>query len=274
MKKIIMAFDGTRFPTAAFDFAVGLNRLQPVLLTGIFLPQTDISSLWSHGGGGGAGGAYIPLMETIDAEVVQRNVETFSKLCVKNNIEFRIHRDVMDFALPELRQETRFADLLLIDSETFYASAGSQEQHVYLHEALTQAECPIIIVPENAANPTSLVLAYDGSKSSVFAIKQFAYLFPELAALPALLVYASDKENEFPHEVNMEELAARHYSNLSLLKLEINPKEYFATWVRDKKGALLVAGSFGRSGWSRLFNSGFIRQVIEEHALPVFVAHN
>jgi len=273
MKKVIIAFDGTRFAGEAFDFAVYLNNLQPILLTGIFLPQTSISSLWSYAGGGGTGNTYIPLMETVDAEVIQRNVETFTRLCIKNNIEHRVHRDVMDFALPELKRETRFADLLIIGSGTFYSNAGANQQHVYLQEALTQAECPIIVVPEKATLPESLVLAYDGSSSSVFAIKQFAYLFPELTSLPTLLVYVTEKGSEFPDEVNIEELVARHYSNLSLLKLEMDPKKYFATWISEKKGALLMAGSYGRSGWSRLFRSSFVQHVINEHLLPVFIAH-
>jgi hypothetical protein len=273
MKKVIIAFDGTGFASSSFQFAVHLNSIQPILLTGVFLPQTDLASLWSRGGGGGTGGAFIPLMEEVEAEVVQRNIETFSKLCVKNNIEFRVHRDVMDFALPELTHETRFADLLLISSESFYSNTGANAQVVYLQEALTQAECPVIVVPGKPEPPASIVLAYDGSRSSVFAIKQFAYLFPELTSLPTLLVYVTEKDDEFPDEVNIEELAARHYPSLSLFKLEIDPKKYFATWISEKKGALLVAGSFGRSDWSRLFRSSFIQHVINEHSLPVFIAH-
>lgn len=273
MKKVIIAFDGTGFAGSSFDFALYLNSIQPILLTGVFLPQTDLSSLWSHSGGGGTGSSFVPLMEEVEAEVVQRNIETFSKLCVKHNIEFRVHRDVMDFALPELAHETRFADLLIISSESFYSNTAPNAQAVYLQEALKNAECPVIVVPGKAEPTASIVLAYDGSKSSVFAIKQFAYLFPELASLPTLLVYATAEDSDFPDEVNIEELAARHYPNLSLMKLEIEPKKFFATWISEKKGVLLVAGSFGRSDWSRLFRSSFIRKIIDEHVLPVFVAH-
>lgn len=274
MKKVLIVFDGTHFPGASFNFAASLNSMQPILLTGVFLPQTDISSLWSHGGGGGTGGSFIPLMESVDAEVVQRNVETFSKLCVKNNIEFRVHKDVMDFAVPELKRETRFADLLVVEGQTFYSNVGPREQYVYLQEALTGAECPVIVIPDNASVPTNLVLAYDGTYDSVFAIKQFAYLFPELTTLPTLLVYVTAKDKEFPDEVNIEELASRHFSDLSLMKLEIDPHDYFKTWIADRKGTLLIAGAFGRSGWSKVFKSSFIKDVIKEHTLPVFIAHN
>ena len=39
MKKILIAFDGTHFSDGAFEFARRVNELQPILLTGVFLPQ-------------------------------------------------------------------------------------------------------------------------------------------------------------------------------------------------------------------------------------------
>jgi nucleotide-binding universal stress UspA family protein len=271
MKKVLIVFDGTHFASGSLNFASGLNRLQPILLTGVFLPQTDLSRLWSYASGEGS--LFVPMMETVDAEVIQRNIETFSKLCVQNNIEFRVHKDVMDFAIPELIKETRFADLLVIGSQTFYADFGSPEQNDYLREAISQAECPVILVPEKAELPSSIVLAYDGSKSSVYAIKQFAYLFPELCSRPVLLVYASGKNENLPDLTYVEELATRHFPDLSFLKLDMIPRKYFSTWMSEKRGAMLVTGAFGRSGFSQLFKSSFASEVIGEHLLPVFVAH-
>jgi hypothetical protein len=65
MKKIILAFDGTHFSEGAFEFARRLNELQPVLLTGVFLPQAEIANLWSYADGVGVGAApFIPLIES------------------------------------------------------------------------------------------------------------------------------------------------------------------------------------------------------------------
>lgn len=273
MKKILIVFESTRFASSSMNFAIWLNKLQPVMVTGVFLPQTNLASVWSHSAGGGSGSNYIPLMEEVDAEVIQRNIETFSKLCTKNEIEFQVHKDMMDFALPELKRETRFADLLIMESETFYGNVSSDGRNAYLQEAITQSECPIIIIPEITEMPDSLVLAYDGSRSSVYALKQFSYLFPELTSLPALLVYVDGGNDDFPDEDNIEELAVRHYSNLSFLKLDMDPKKYFPAWLSEKKGAMLIAGAFGRSAWSKMFKPGFVTDIINEHLLPVFVAH-
>jgi hypothetical protein len=117
-------------------------------------------------------------------------------------------------------------------------------------------------------------LAYDGSEESVFAIKQFAYIFPELASNPTLLVYADeDSENELPSKDLIIELATQHYPLLTLEKSEINPKKYFAAWVEDKKSSILVSGSFSRSVFSETIRKSFVVDVIRDHQLPLFIAH-
>jgi nucleotide-binding universal stress UspA family protein len=135
-------------------------------------------------------------------------------------------------------------------------------------------ECAVLIVPERFDFPSRNVLAYDGSKESVYAIKQFAYLFPELTDAETLLVYANDDaEKDFPDKAQIEELAARHFPKLSMFKLDINPKRFFTLWASEEKSAMLVSGSYGHSGLSQLFKQSFVKDVITDHKVPVFIAH-
>ena len=274
MKKIILAFDGTHFSEGAFEFARRVNELQPVLLTGVFLPQTQLANLWSYADGAGISGSFIPMLEDSESALVQKNIDRFEKLCQGNGIDYRIHKDFFDFAIPELKKESRYADLLILGSETFYENIGTDSPSDYLRDALQDVKCPVLLVPEKFDFPESIILAYDGSDDSVYAIKQFAYLFPELTNRNALLVYANtDAEEDFPDKIQIEELAARHFSNLTLFKLDVRPKKYFSTWIMEKKSAMLVSGSYGRSGLSQLFKKSFVKEVIADHRLPVFIAH-
>ena len=109
MKKILLAFDGEHFSTGAFEFARSLNERNSILLTGVFIPQVDYANLWSYASGT-TGPLFIPLVESEDAEKVGKNIHRFEALCKKNNIEYRVHKDFFDFALPELKKETRFAE--------------------------------------------------------------------------------------------------------------------------------------------------------------------
>ncbi|HYM95517.1 MAG TPA: hypothetical protein VET23_15365, partial [Chitinophagaceae bacterium] len=122
--------------------------------------------------------------------------------------------------------------------------------------------------------PSSNLLTYDGSEASVYAIKQFAYLFPEFTDNKTILIYIKEKgEKELPEQVSIEELAARHFKDLTLLRLEANPKKYFSSWLLENKGGILISGAFGRSALSRSFRKSFVTETIREHKLPVFIAH-
>jgi hypothetical protein len=273
MKKIILAFDGVHFSEGAFEFAKRMNAEEPVLLTGIFLPQASYANLWSYASAN-TDPFFIPLVEPDVTEIVQKNIARFEVLCQKNAVEYRVHKDFFDFALPTLKKETRFADLMILGSESFFENNGINEPNAYLKDALHAAECPVMVVPEHFELPESNILCYDGSASSVFAIKQYAYLFPNAARCETLIVTANDEEaNEMPDEKNIEELASRHFPNLSLMKLRMRSGDHFGNWIKEHSRFILVSGSFGRSSFSQVFKRSFVSGIIREHKFPLFLAH-
>ncbi|MEO8173007.1 MAG: universal stress protein [Sediminibacterium sp.] len=273
MKKILLAFDGIHFSDGAFEFARILNERKKILLTAAFLPQVDFANLWSYSGGGAAGGVFIPLVEDGDAEEVVKNIDRFKNLCVQHGIEYRVHKDFLDFALPELKKETRFADLLVIGSEKFYENIGDGSS--YLEDLLHGVECPVVLVPEKFNFPKTNILAYDGSESSVYAIKQFAYLLPELTGHPTVLVHINVREDKrLPEDISIEELVARHFHDLTITTFEGEANKYFSTWMDEQKKPLLVSGSFGRSGLSRIFHKSFATDIVKQHRVPLFIAHH
>lgn len=267
MKKIILAFDGTNFSEGAFEFARRLCLLQPALLTGVFLPQVTMANLWSYAKAS-VKPQSILMLEENESQLVLEHIDRFEKLCQSNHIEYRVHRDFYDFAMPELKKESHYADVLILGSDVFFNGGDD-----YLRDALRHVECPVLLVPEQFTFPESIILAYDGSENSIYALKQFAYLFPELTGLPTVLVYAAEYKSDFPDKILIEELVARHYSNLTLLKLDADPRKYFEAWLLEKKSTLVVSGAYGRSGLSQLFKKSFVKSIINDSHLPVFVAH-
>ncbi len=272
MKKILVVFDGTHFSEGAFEFTRVLNEKLPVLLTGVFLPQAKYAGIFNYGDAVTTP-LYIPVMDAKE-EIVQKNISRFKAVCQKQGIEYRVHEDYLDFALPELKKETRFADLLIIGSESFYNYTAIREPNEFVQDTLHGAECPVLVVPEKFKFPVNNILCYDGSESSVYAIKQFAYLFPEMTKNPTILIYANgNADTEFPDEVNIEELAARHFPHLTITVLDLEPGKDLREWLADKDAAVVVSGSFGRSLLSRLFKKSFAAGLINDHRLPVFIAH-
>jgi len=272
MEKVLMVLDGQHFPHAAFDFACRMNEQCPILLTGVFLPSTDYSEVMVYYMSGMNAPAYYPNLDT-EQGILQGNMERFAAQCQKEGIEYRVHNGFEGDIMLLLQKESRYSDLVLLSSSQYYSHLGPKTQEQMLHKTAHVAECPVLLLPEGYEYPQKLILTYDGSAASVYAIKQFAYLFPELAAMEAILVYADDADGILPDYDYIIELAARHYPALSMLKLEADPEEYFNAWLSDKGPVVVVSGAFGRSGFSGLFKESFVSQVIRKNQLPVFVAH-
>ena len=269
-----MAIDGTNFSSGVFEFIRHLNEKAPVLVTGIFVPQTDYANLWSYSATAAAGSMYVPLIEEEESDEVAKNVAKFESLCQQNGIAYRVHKNFYDFVLPELKRESRFADVMILSGELFYQHVIGANQFDYMRYVLHNTECPVLIVPEHYRFPDNNIIAYDGSEESVFALKQFAYIFPELTTNQTLLVYAApDDEKDIPSKDLVIELATQHFKNLEVDKENFDPKKYFATWISERPGALLVTGSFSRSAFSETFRKSFVADIIKEHQLPVFIAH-
>lgn len=270
MKKILIANDGAHFSEGAFQFARRLNELSPLLLTGVFLPKEVYASIWSYSM---TGPLYIPVMDAPggnDADARQK----FESQCIQHGIEYRVHHDYNDFGIAELKKETHYADLLLIGSESFYEQAGSTGINEYVDQTLHHAACPVVIVPEESNFPETNILAYDGSESAAYAIRQFAMLLPELSSNKTILLYAGQPgDTRIPDQEQMEEFASRHFPDLTIHILQAGSNGGFTSWIANQKNALLVSGAFGRTIVSRLFRQSFISGVIADHRIPVFIAH-
>lgn len=275
MKKVIVAFDNGHFSPGAMEFVAGLNRLEPLSLTGLFLPHISHAALWSKKAGALAGSLFVPLAEEDEAAQTHAHIRQFEAFCQGNHIKYTVHKDFFDFALHDFKEETKFADLLVIGSELFYKGAEPAALNDYLKDVLSQAACPVVLVPERFEFPQTNILTYDGSEASVYAIKQFAYLFPGLCDRKTLVVYVDeDVDVNMPDEKKIRDLVCRHFDQSAYLTLHLDARKYLNTWLSEQQGGILVSGAFGRSSLSRLFNPSFIYGVITEHRLPVFIAHH
>ena len=130
------------------------------------------------------------------------------------------------------------------------------------------------LVPERFRAPESLVMTYDGKASSVYAIRQFAYLFPELSELECLLVGADEEPDaSLPQAQLIEELVSRHYPHLTIRHFAGEDREGFRQWLGARQDCLLVTGAYGRGEVSSLFRKSFVADLIREHRMPIFIAH-
>jgi hypothetical protein len=274
MRKILFVSDAGNFSNAAFEFVKHMNNSEPVLVTGVFVSQFDYANLWGYASTAAGGVPYVPTVPEEDIKLIKKNIAGFEQLCQKNDLKYRVHDYSDEGTFSEILKESRFTDLIILSGEMFFQGLSESLQHAYLKQVIHSSECPVIVVPENYRNPEKNILAYDGSDDAVHAIKQFAYLFPELTKNPTLLVFATLKEGtDVPAQDLISEFASQHFPDLTFYHLDVQPKKFFNTWLSEQGNCLLVSGAFSRTSLSQLIKRSFVTEVIEEHKLPVFVAH-
>jgi hypothetical protein len=275
MKKVIVPFEGANYPEDSLKLARRLNILSSILLTAAFVPEVDYAQYGALPNGM-ASPIAMPGMSDDDAAILKNNA-LVEEYCEAHAIPYTIHTDRFDYALSAIRKETRYADLLLLSSRHFFENIDKEQPNTYMKEILHTAECPILMVPESPCLPGHLILAYDGSPASVYAIRQFSYLFHELCDTPATLVYLNNKtfnEREtIPEEKFMEELLSQHFNSPRVLRLRMSTDEFYHTWLADKPNAWLISGAYGRSVLSQVFARSFASYAIKEHKLTMFIAH-
>jgi hypothetical protein len=273
MKKLIIALDGQHFPHGAFEFVKSINTKARVLLAGIFLSPVDYSKVLAYTGLDGISLMPEWLTKNEDDEVVNKNISLFDKACDAEGIDYRIHKDTDLMALSSLIEETRFADALLVSSELFYQNVQKEQPNLYLEEVLKKAECPVMLIQEEYVEPGQIILAYDGSASSVFAIKQFSYVYPELTGKRTILLSINNHEEKLPDQNMITELLGRHYPDLSIQSLHMTGRKDFTQWVSAQPASFIVMGAFSRSFFSQLFKKSFASDVIRNIRMPIFISH-
>ena len=281
MKKLLLPFEGNRFPCELLDFVRMMQAKVPMVLTAAFVRESDYATVLQ----GcelrvGSQGYELPVVSqgASYGRDEQRMVDYHSRLlrrfCEAHAIKYRIHAGSDDLALVCLRKESRYADLMALSSKHLFEEADQEQPNAWMKEMLRHSECPVLLLPDQATLPGELILAYDGSAASVYAIRQFAYLFPELCHLQATLVYLNDyRDSKIPEADAIRDLGMSHFRKFRMLKLEMKSADFYDTWIGMMSNPWLISGSFGRGAFSEVFRRSFSDELIRRHQVPVFVAH-
>lgn len=271
-KQILFVCAGSEFPQGAFNFLLQMQQEEQVSVLGLFFSPTDYEAI--------ATASQLPIQGPYDRvmekarEVVAANKALFAKQCDQHYIRYQMHENDNHWDKNILVKESRYADVILLSGEMFYADINLGQPDGCLREALRAAECPLLVIPENYQQCDHLFFAFDGSKESVFAMKQFGYLFPQFTDLPAEVVYVKDEiSNTIPDLEHLRRYARLHFESMGFSKLHFTASRNFANWIGEHKQVMLVTGSYGRSSFSYLGKRSFAEQVVHDHKIPVFICH-
>jgi hypothetical protein len=250
-----------------------MHSQTPVTVTGVFFQPIDYEQLVSM--------SNLPTAATYDRfmeegeKLIRTSEMKFRALCDSARISYSIHDQEKDWSSDLLIKETRFADLLVISAELFCSNVFAGQPNIFMRDTLHKAECPVVIVPEDFRPFNRTIIAYDGRKESMFALRQFCYLFPQWTSLPTEIVFLRDESNEdIPDIESLKEYTRHQFGSLNISKLHFTGRKYFASWMEEKKDVMLVTGAFSRPAISNVLHRSFADQLITDHNAPIFLAHN
>jgi hypothetical protein len=272
MRKVIVAFEVPNFSEGAMRFISQMNDAERVTITALFLPKPVYAAF--HTADIMTPGMFLQYTEQINSSDLNECVKQFKQYCKDYNLRYDVLDNAVDFGLPELKQQSRYADLIVLGGETFFNLPGSDKLSDYLTTSLHEAECPVVVAPERFLPPEYNIITFDGTESSARAIRDFAYLFPEMTQNPTTVVtFASKGISNEKNDIMIRELVSVHFPDHKFIHFGFDSNRYFSTWTAKNKAAIVICGAFGRSILSVLFKHSFITQVLKEQKLPVFISH-
>jgi hypothetical protein len=279
MENILIALDATNIDMPALDFACYLGRLTRSKITGVFLENLVADEKPAFKRMHGVTFVDWQVDETDPAfkekkELIENNIALFTAACEKRGVQSSIHRDER-MPASEIIAESRFADLLVVDAATSFKKVFEGSPTHFVKDILKDAECPVIIAPESFEGVDEIVFTYDGSASSIFAMKQFTYLFTELDDKKVTVFHVNENgEWNADEKRRISRWLQNHYSVIGFQTPEGDASYEMLAYLLRKKNVFIVMGAYGRTAFSRYFKHSHADILLKTITQPIFIAHH
>ncbi len=278
MKKIIAAFDGLKYSESCRDYAISLAKISNSHLVGVFLDDKTYTGykIYDLVGTEGTSESKMRKNDELDRETRHRSAENFEKICQQTGLDYSIHHDKL-IAIRELKHESIYTDLLVIDANETLTHYPEKIPTRFIRDLLSDAHCPVMIVPQHFKPIEKIVLLYDGEPASVQAIKMFSYLLPQLKKLDTEVISVNPPGStlHLPDNKLMKELMRRHFPGVKYTVIQGWPEHDIIRRVKElHANSLVVLGAYKRSTVSRWFTESMADMLMKEVNLPLFIAHN
>ena len=271
MERILVLVDSTGLERETLEFACYIANLTKSKLTGLFFNPDQQKQLQKVGAGHRAPSES---RETVNQQHHFAELKTgFKRFC--DNHQTLSKPDTIEVKqIEDIYLQSRFADLLILTPDYGAKPDESLLASDNILNVLKHAECPVFVAPLTMKELSEIVFAYDGTPSSVFAIKQFTQLFPEFSDLSVtLLEVKSDFSDDIDFRQNVNEYLHAHYRYVNQLVLKGQPEDELFSFLLDKKQMYIVMGAFGKHFMHSILHRSTATLLLKTTALPVFIAH-
>jgi len=267
MKRVLVAIDANQVNVQVLDFACYIAKLTHSKLTGVFLSAQTHEPVEVFSNETSAG---------LDEKnkLLKESITLFRDACSNRGTNCSICNEI---TIPpaELINETRFAELLIVDPDMSFKDKKEEVPSAFIKNLLAQSECPVVLAPFNFYGIDEILFAYDGSAGSVYAIKQFTYLFPQFTGKKITVLQVDENgDGLFVNKEPIGELLQLHYDSIGYQLLKGKASDELFVHLLGKKNIFVVMGAFGRGMISGLIKHSTAELIIKTFNLPVFIAHH
>ena len=206
-------------------------------------------------------------------EIVDKNIEAYKQACAETGLDGSLLR-ARDKPLEETIEASRFADLLLIASGLSFDVGMETAPAKFVEEVLTAAQCPVLVMPKSMQPINEVIFTYNGTYSSVYAIKQFTHLFPSFKNKKVTALYVSENDDDgIKHKKYIKEYLQQHYENVEFKLLMGTPAAAIFSHLIRQQNCIVTFGAYGRSKISQFFKKSKAENILKSLDIPVFITH-
>ena len=274
MEKIIVVINPTGIERMSLDFACYLANLTGSKLTGLFLHQAPLMEVVEKSGIHFCHHVNeAQVLPLISPEEIRQIKLEFDRFCSNHDLQW----------IPEMKEalninhvilESRFADLMILGAGSSFSTEAEIIPSDTVTYTLKHAECPVIVAPLTFNEVNEIVFTYDGSASSVFAIKQFTHLFPQFRNKKVIFLEVNDDYSpEISHKEMIVDYMETHYSSVGYQVLRGDPEDQIFSYFLNKKKAFAIMGAFGKKIIPSIFKRSTAILLLKTTSLPVFISH-
>lgn len=262
MKKIITALApiDTPWPAMRISTQLAKNHSAEIHLVFLTLPGADVDYTYPYPND-------LPIAEDFadgkiisesNRELITDKLNLFKQECESAGINLSFERNI---SIEKLIKESANSDILVAD-----------EGADFLSKILPHLQCPAFLAGDDHL-PEKVVLMFNNSDSSKFAIEKYSDLLSEFKDLPTFLLSINPKDENVNQNYVQQNLNSR-FSDISMKSLTGKVEKQMEHFLSELPGHILVVmGAFGRSEISRFFHESLADTVMRDKTVSLFIAH-
>lgn len=276
IKKILVPLDASAYTDGATETAIRIAKKHGASVTGVaVLDSPEIRSSVIP-----AVGPYYPMMvDAVQAkiqhadQVLRDTLIRFSQRCEEAGVP---HEETEYEGIPvqKLLESSIFHDLIVIGLETSFHFETRGGRGDTLDKLIDHTATPVLAVPSaGAADPTKVIIAFDGSFGASRAMRDFipfaSPFNPEITVVSAEL---PARKSDFLLSSAVALLESHGFTRVNWNASEMTVEETF-TPAFTADADLIVAGIHSRRPIRDMFTGSFTASLIRNHDKPLFLSH-